>query len=102
MLKVVASCISTQLRTSIMLGYTRCNIVILTAATAWLTSFSSCIECGLDSYTVLFKCPQRKFLPLPPHPVRGEERNFLWGHLKSTVYELNPHTMQELKDNVSH
>ena len=38
-------------------------------------------------YTALFKCPQRKFL---------------WGHLKSTVYESNPHTIQELKDNISH
>jgi hypothetical protein len=27
---------------------------------------------------------------------------FLWGHLKSTVYETNPHTIQELKDNISH
>ena len=47
------------------------------AATAWLMlSFSSCIVCG--------------------------ERNFLWGHLKSTVYESNPHTIQKLKDNTSH
>jgi len=46
------------------------------AATAWLIlSFSSCIVCG--------------------------ERNFLWGHLKSTVYESNPHTMQEPKE-ISH
>ena len=30
-----------------------------------MLSFSSCIGCGFDSYTVLFKCPQR---------------NFLWGH----------------------
>jgi len=31
------------------------------AATSWLMmSFSSCIVCGFDSYTVLFKCPQRK------------------------------------------
>ena len=58
-----------------MLKYTRCNIVILMAATAWLM------------LTVLYKCPQRKFL---------------WGHLKSTVYESNPHTIQELKDNISH
>jgi hypothetical protein len=44
-----------------MLRYTWCNIVILMAATAWLMlSFSSCIVCGFDSYTVLFKCPQRK------------------------------------------
>ena len=43
------------------LRYTRCNIVILMAATAWLMlSFSSCILCGFDSYTVLFKCPQRE------------------------------------------
>jgi len=57
------------------------------AATAWLMlSFSSGIVCGLDSYTLLFKCPQR----------RG--RNFLWGRLKSTVYKSNPHTIQELKD----
>ena len=72
----------------IMLRYTRCNIVILVAATAWLMlSFSSCFVCGFDSYTVLFKCMQR---------------NFLWWHLKSTVYESNPHTIQELKDNISH
>jgi len=44
MLKVVASCINTQLRTSNHIDY------------------------------------------------------FLWGHLKSTVYESNPHTIQELKD----
>jgi hypothetical protein len=29
-------------------------------------------------------------------------RNFLWGPLKGTVYESNPHTIQELKDNISH
>jgi len=69
-----------------MLRYTRCNVVILTAATALLMSFSSCTVCGFVSYTVLFKCP---------------ERNFLWGHLKNTVYESNPHTIQELKD-ISH
>ena len=71
-----------------MLRYTRCNIVILMVATVWLMlSFISCIVCGFDSYTVLFKCPQR---------------NFFWRHLKSTVYESNPHTIQELKDNISH
>jgi len=48
-----------------MLRYTRRNIVILMAATVWLMlAFSSCIVCGFDSYTVLFKCPQRKFLTL--------------------------------------
>jgi len=73
----------------IMFRYTRCNIVMLMAASAWLMlCFSSCIVCGFDSYTVLFKCPQRKFLSR--------------GHLKSTVYESNPHTIQELKDNISH
>jgi hypothetical protein len=39
------------------------------AADAWLMSFSSCIVCGFDLYTVLFKCSQRTFLR---------------GHLKST------------------
>jgi len=58
-----------------MFRYTRCTIVIMMAATAWLM------------LTVLFKCPQG---------------TFLWGHLKSTVYESNPHTIQELKDNISH
>ena len=33
---------------------------------------------------------------------RGGGRNFLWGHLKSTVYKSNPHTIQALKDNISH
>jgi len=33
-----------------MLRFTRCNIVILMAATAWLMlSFSSCVLCGFDS-----------------------------------------------------
>jgi len=46
-----------------MLRYARCNIVIVMAATAWLMLyFSSCIVCGFDLYTVLLKCPQRKFL----------------------------------------
>ena len=66
-----------------------CNIVTVMAATAWLMlSFSYCIVCGFGSYTVLVKC------------YRG--RNFLWGHLKSIVHESNPHTIQELKDNISH
>jgi hypothetical protein len=61
MLKVVASCINTQLRSLIMLRYTRCNIVILMVAAAWLMlPFSSCIVCGFDSYTVLFESPLRK------------------------------------------
>ena len=71
-----------------MLRYSRYNIVILMAATAWLMmAFSSCIVCGFDSYTVLFMCLQR---------------NFICGHLKSTVYESNPQTTQEMKDNTSH
>jgi len=78
-----------------MLRYTGCNVVILMAATArQMLSFTSCIVCGFDSYTVLFKCPQRKF---PPWEGGGD---FLCGHLKSTVYESNPHTIQELKDNI--
>ena len=32
----------------------------------------------------------------------GGGGDFLWGHLNSTVYESNPHTIQELKDNSSH
>jgi len=52
-----------------MLRYTRCNIVILIAATAWLMlSFSSCVVCGFDSYTVLFD--------FSPSTV-GRRRNFL-------------------------
>ena len=48
------------------LRYTRCNTVVLMAAAAWLIpSFSSCIVRGFDSYTVLFKCSQRKYLPPP-------------------------------------
>jgi len=36
------------------------------AAAAWLLlSFSSCIVCGFDSYTVLFKCLQKNFFPSP-------------------------------------
>ena len=36
------------------------------AAAAWqMLSFSSCIVCGFDSYTVLFKCSQEIFLSLP-------------------------------------
>jgi hypothetical protein len=87
--------------------------MILMAAAAWLMlSFSSCIVCGFDSYTVLFKCPKKKISPPPP----PGGRKFFWGHflppgvgekfflgpLKSTVYESNPHTIQELKDNISH
>ena len=68
-----------------MLRYTRCNTVILMAAAAWLMfSFSSCIVCGFDSYTV------------------SPERKFLGGHLKNAVYESNPHTIHELKANTSH
>ena len=79
-----------------MLRYTGCNTVILMPATAWLMlSFSSGIVCGFDSHTVLFKCPQRKFLPHPPTPHQR------WVSLKSTVNGSSPHTIQELKD-ISH
>ena len=72
----------------IMLKHTRCSMVILMAAAAWLMlSLSFCIVCEFNSYAVLFKCSQRKFL---------------WEHLKSAAYELNPHTTQELKENISH
>ena len=33
---------------------------------------------------------------------RGGGGNFLWGHLKSTVDESHPHTVQKLLDNISH
>jgi len=66
---------SVNSRSVIMLRYIRCNIAILMAATTRLMlSFSFCIVCGFDSYTVLFKRSQRKFLPLPPPP---RERNYL-------------------------
>jgi len=89
MLQVVASCINIHSYVRLnMLRYTRSNIVILMAATAWLMlSFSSCIVCGFDSYTYFSSVPKE---------------NFFWGHLKSTVYESNPHTILELKDNISH
>jgi hypothetical protein len=61
-----------------MLRYSRCNIVTVMAATAWLMSFSYCIVCGFDSYTVLVKCPQRKFLPPPRRRGRGE-KFWRWG-----------------------
>ena len=78
-----------------MLRCTRCNMVILMHATAWLLmSFSSCIVCVFDSYTH-FSSVSREISSSPP---RG---GFLCGHLKSTVYESNPHKIQELKD-ISH
>jgi len=66
-----------------MLRYTRCNVVILMAATAWLMSFSSCIMCGFDSYTLLFKCPQRTLWGHLRSTFKGPQSNFLWGNLKS-------------------
>ena len=57
---------SVNSRAGTMLKYTRCSMVILVAATAWLMlCFSSCIVCGFDSHTVLFQCPQGLFLLLP-------------------------------------
>jgi len=50
------------------------------------------IVCGFDSYTILFVCPQRKFLPLPTGGWVGG----------AAVYESNPQTIKELKDNISH
>jgi len=88
----VACCINTQLRTSNHVEYTRCNIVMLMAATALLLlSFSTCIVCGFDSYAVLFKCPQRK----SPPPLRR-------GKKFSNQIQSNPPTIQELKDISSH
>jgi hypothetical protein len=41
-----------NIRSVTMLRYTRCNTVILMAATAWLMSFSSCIVCGVINHAV--------------------------------------------------
>ena len=72
-----------------MLRYTRCNIVILMAATALLMlSFGSCIVCGFDSYTVLFKCTQRKFLP-PPEGVGGETGCRNWRTTSATQLQTS-------------
>ena len=38
----------------------------------------------------------------PRSPNHTTSDYFLCRHLKSTVYESNPHTIQELKDNISH
>ena len=63
MLKVGVSCIKTQLRTSNHVEVYPMQHSDLMAATAWLMlSFRSCIVCGFDSYTVLFKRPQREYV----------------------------------------
>jgi len=95
------------------LRYTRCNIVILMTASAWLMlSSSSSIVCGSDSYTVLFMCPQRKFLGgvgifsgdtwkvRYMNQIRTRYRN--WKTSATKLQPSNPHTIQELKDNISH
>jgi len=74
-----------------MLRYTGCNIVIVMAA-----------NCVADVvlqflYRAWIWFVYRTFQISPPSP-----RNFLWGHLSSTVYKSNPHTIQELKYNISH
>lgn len=28
--------------------------------------------------------------------------NFLWGYLKNTIHKNNPHTLEELKNNITH
>ena len=61
------------------LRYTRCNIVILMTASAWLMlSSSSSIVCGSDSYTVLFMCPQRKFLGGGGFSLGTHEKYGIW------------------------
>jgi len=49
-----------------------------------------------------FEVSPERISPPPAGGGRWRRRNFLWGHFKSTVYESNPHTIQELKDNISH
>ena len=70
------------------------------AATAWLMlSFSSCIVriWFVYSYIRIYS-----YIENPPLEGEGGGPIFLWEHLKSTMYESNPHTIQELNDNVSH
>jgi len=43
-----------------------------------------------------------KNLWLPRSPDLTTCDYFFWGHLKSTVYKSNLHTIQELKDSISH
>ena len=71
-----------------MLRYTGCNIMILMAATAWvILSFSSCILCGFDSYTALFKVSPEK---ISPPPLRGRGgRNYRNWRTKSAT-QLQP------------
>ena len=59
----------------VMLRYTRCNIVILMAATS---------------------------TRLQPSKSKSKSSKFLCGYLKSTVHESNPHTIQGLRDNISY
>ena len=68
-----------------MLKYTRCNIVILVAATAWLMlSFSSRLVCGFDSHTVLFQCPRENFLRYT-NQIRTRYRNW-----RTSARQLQP------------
>jgi len=66
MLKVVDPCINTQLRTSNHVEVCRCNM-----------------QRGCCCPSVPVSCADLIRIPF-----------LFWGHLKSTVYESNPHTMQ--------
>ena len=68
-----------------MLRYTRCNIMILMAATVLHFLYCVCISFVYHTFQV---SPEK----IPP----------LWGHLKSKIYEWNPHMIQEMKDNINH
>ena len=79
-----------------MLRYTRCNIVILMANHVEVypiqhSDFDGC-NCVADIVLQFLYRVRIWFV----------YRTFPWGHLKSTVYERNPHTIQEVKDNISH
>jgi len=87
---------SVNSRAVTMLGYTRFNMMNLMAAAAspmFVLQFLYRVRIWFVCRT--FQVSSEK-ISLPP------PRNFLLGHLKSTVYESNPHTIQELKDNISH
>jgi len=86
---------SVNSRAVTMLRYTRCNIVILMAATVWLMlSFSSYIACGFDSYTVLFKFPQRN--------VSGDTLKVWYTNQIRTRYRKWSHAVAAIKITMLH
>ena len=81
MLKVVTSCINTQLGTS-----NHVEVYLM-----YHSDFDGC-NCVADVVLQFLYRVRILFV----------YRTFLLGHLKSTVCESNPHTIPELNDNISH